>query len=70
MQLKEVRKKYDENYGKMLRIIQKMGGDDKIAEHRRKNTPLYRKLKQLQKQENYLDSLENRLLNQYSNVRA
>ncbi len=57
----EIRKAYDENYRQMLEVIRQMGGDDKIKLHRKRNTSLYRKLRQLQKREHYLDQLENRL---------
>ncbi|GAB4376312.1 MAG: hypothetical protein Kow0042_22500 [Calditrichia bacterium] len=70
MHLKEIRKNYDKNYQEMLEIISKMGGDDKIRIHRQKKTALYKRLKELQKREDYLNTLENRILYQHSNVRA
>ncbi len=57
----EIRKAYELNYKKMLEIIQQMGGDRQIKYHRKQNTPLYRKLKALQRREHYLDQLECRL---------
>lgn len=60
--LNEIRKAYDENYRKMIEIIEKMGGDQEIKTHRKIQSPLYRKLKELQRYEHHLDSLENRLI--------
>lgn len=62
MTLHKIRSSYDDNYLKLQQIIQKMGGDDKIKVHRKKRTPLYKALKQLQKREHYLNELESRLL--------
>jgi len=56
-----IRKAYEENYQKMQEIIQQMGGDKAIKIHRRHQSTLYRKLRELQKREHYLDQLENRL---------
>lgn len=60
MRLQEIRKKYDQNYDEMVETISKMGGEKKIKDHRKKQTPLYHKLKELQRREHQLDSLENR----------
>ena len=61
--LSEIRRAYDENYRKMVEIIQQMGGDQQIKLHRKLNTPLYRKLRELQRREHFLDKLENRYFN-------
>ena len=61
--LNEIRKAYDENYERMASLIQKMGGDQEIKTHRKKQSTLYRQLKELQRHEHHLDELENRLLN-------
>ena len=58
MTLQELRKTYDENYHKMLEIISEMGGDKQIKYHREKRTPLYRKLRELQKIEHRLSDWE------------
>jgi hypothetical protein len=63
MTLHRIRQTYDENYSKMLQIIQKMGGENKIKFHRENRTSLFRTLRQLQKKEHYLNELESRLLN-------
>ena len=59
----QVRQAYEENYQQILTIIQEMGGDEQIKEHRRRQSSLYRRLRELQKHEHYLDSMENRLQN-------
>lgn len=66
--LNEIRKAYDENYQKMTEVISKMGGDQEIKIHRKKQSPLFRKLKELQRHEHYLDELENRLLNSQGGI--
>ena len=58
MTLQELRKTYDKNYYKMLEIISEMGGDEQIKYHRENRTSLYRKLRELQKIEHRLSSLE------------
>ncbi|HFB68093.1 MAG TPA: hypothetical protein ENJ66_03960 [Calditrichae bacterium] len=60
----DVRRAYAENYNKMQEIIRQMGGDSQIKYHRQRNTRLYRKLKELQRREHYLDQLECRLRKQ------
>lgn len=70
MTLHKIRKAYDDNYGKILRTIQKMGGDSNIKTHRRKKTALYQTLKQLQKKEHYLDKMESRLLHPEENLQV
>lgn len=64
--LLEIRKEYERNYEEICRIIEKMGGDQFIAIHRKLNTDLFRQLRQLQKREHYLDALENAI--RYGNV--
>lgn len=59
--LYNIRKEYEDNYRQMLEVIRQMGGDGQIKFHRKNRTPLYRKLKELQRKEHYLDKLENRL---------
>ena len=66
--LNDVRKAYDENYKKMMEVIQQMGGDQEIKSHRKKQSQLYRKLKELQRHEHYLDAMENRLINSQSAI--
>ena len=60
MQLQKIRKAYEQNYAALVKIIQEMGGEEKIKYHRRTKSPLYRKLKKLQRKEHQLDSLESR----------
>ncbi len=59
--LREIRRAYEENYRQMLEVIQQMGGDAQIKFHRSHKTALYRRLKELQRHEHYLDQLENRI---------
>lgn len=66
--LNEIRKAYDENYARMTDLIQQMGGDQEIKTHRKKQSPLYRKLKELQRHEHHLDELENRLINSQGGI--
>ncbi len=66
--LNEIRKAYDDNYRKMIEVIEKMGGDQEIKSHRKVQSPLYRKLKELQRYEHQLDSLENRLMVSQSTI--
>ena len=61
--LNQVRQAYDENYQKIISVIQEMGGDDSIKSHRKEKSKLYRTLRELQRHEHYLDELENRLIN-------
>ncbi len=62
--LSAVRKAYDENYLRICEIIKAMGGEEKIKEHKRSRSVLYKHLIQLQKKEHELDELENLFLNQ------
>ncbi len=64
MSLNDVRQAYEQNYNEMLGIITKMGGDGKIKFHRKMQTPLYKKLKSLQRREHQLDVIENRMRSQ------
>ena len=66
--LNNIRKAYDDNYRKMMEVIQQMGGDQEIKTHRKKQSQLYRKLKDLQRHEHYLDETENRLINSQSAI--
>lgn len=66
--LNEIRKAYDDNYKKMTEVILKMGGDQEIKTHRKEQSPLYRKLKELQHFEHHLDELENRLSNSQGGI--
>jgi hypothetical protein len=52
----------------MTEVILKMGGDQEIKTHRKKQSPLYHKLKELQHFEHHLDELENRLLNSQGGI--
>lgn len=60
--LSQIRQAYEENYQRMLDTIQEMGGDECIKQHRKKQSQLYRRLKDLQRHEHYLDELENRMM--------
>jgi hypothetical protein len=60
MQLQKIRKAYDQNYAALVKIIQEMGGEENIKYHRKRKSPLYRKLIKLQRNEHKLDSLESR----------
>ncbi len=62
MNLQQIRKEYDQVYQQIVDIIKQMGGEHNIKFHRQQRSPLYRKLKELQRREHYLDALENRLL--------
>lgn len=61
MQLIQIRRQYDQNYREMIRIIEEMGGDENIPLHKKSRSPLYLKLKKLQKREHQLDNLENNI---------
>jgi hypothetical protein len=61
MTLREIREAYDENYQKMLQIIEEMGGEKNIQYHRRNRTPLYQRLQNLQRVEHRLSTLEESL---------
>ena len=67
MHLRDIRKNYDENYAKMIRVINLMGGDDKISLHRQNKTKLYRQLRKLQREEEYLNSLEIKMMARFLN---
>jgi len=66
MTLKEIREAYDQNYHEMLKVIYAMGGDDQIRKHRHLKTPLYQRLRMLQRREHQLANLEDRLRNRFS----
>jgi hypothetical protein len=68
MTLLKIRKAYEQNYKDMLAIIDKMGGDKQIKYHRRRNTTLFRQLKNLQKTEHRLDTMESRWHHEYSDL--
>ena len=59
--LSKVRQEYEEVYERIVNVISEMGGDSIIKEHRRKQSRLYRRLKELQRREHQLDALETRL---------
>ncbi len=61
MTLREIREAYDQNYQLILEVIGEMGGENKIAEHREKRTPLFQKLRQLQRIEHQLSDMEESL---------
>lgn len=61
--LNQIRREYEENYQRILNVISEMGGDDRIKEHRKQQSRLYRQLRELQRREHQLDALENRLNN-------
>jgi hypothetical protein len=42
MTIEELHRAYDKNYGKMLEIIEEIGGDEWIPDHRRNRTAFYR----------------------------
>jgi len=58
MTLREIREAYDKNYEELLRVIFEMGGEKYIEEHRKKQSPLYKKLQYLQRVEHRLSQLE------------
>jgi hypothetical protein len=64
MELQKIRREYDQNYQKIIEIINQMGGETKIKFHRKSKTPLYQKLKELQRREHYLDNLESKYVEQ------
>ncbi len=61
MDLQKIREEYDQNYQEIIATIDRMGGETKIKYHRKRRTPLYLKLKELQRREHYLDRLESKL---------
>ncbi len=61
MTLQKIRKVYEQNYQKMLEIITEMGGEKNIKYHREKKTPLFRKLRELQRVEHRLSDMESHL---------
>lgn len=61
--ISQVRQAYEDNYREIQTIIDQMGGNDRIKFHRKKQSTLYRQLKDLQRREHYLDELENRMHN-------
>ena len=61
MTRQEIRKAYDENYRKMLKLIVEMGGEKNIQYHRENRTPLYLELQQLQRVEHRLSTMEESL---------
>lgn len=61
MDLQKIREEYDQNYQQIIDTIDRMGGETKIKYHRKRRTPLYQKLKELQRREHYLDRLESKL---------
>ena len=62
MNLQQIRKEYDRVYQQIVDVIKQMGGEQNIKYHRQQKSPLYRKLKELQRKEHYLDALENRII--------
>ena len=58
MTLREIREAYETNYQEILTIIMEMGGEGNIVYHKKKNTPQYQKLRQLQKAEHWLTKME------------
>ena len=56
----QIRQAYEENYQKIIDTITAMGGENRIKEHRQKQSTLYRQLRDLQRREHYLNELENR----------
>jgi hypothetical protein len=66
MTLLKIRKAYEQNYNEMLAIIDKIGGDKQIKYHRKRNSTLFRQLKNLQKIEHRLDTIESRWHHEYS----
>ena len=61
MTLQKIRKVYEQNYQKMLEIITEMGGDKNIKYHREQKTPLFRELRELQREERRLSDMESHL---------
>jgi hypothetical protein len=58
MTLKEIREAYEKNYQEILTVILEMGGEGNIVYHKKKNTPEYQKLRQLQRTEHWLTKME------------
>lgn len=61
MRLKKIRDEYDQNYQRLIELIEKMGGEKNIPFHREERSELYRQLRLLQRREHQLDAIENRL---------
>ena len=61
--LSQVRQAYEDNYQMIIGVIQEMGGNENIKEHRREQSRLYRRLKDLQRREHQLDALETQMVN-------
>lgn len=61
MTLHEIREAYDRNYRELIKIIIEMGGEKNIIFHQQKNSPLFRKLRQLQRVEHRLSKMEEAL---------
>lgn len=68
MNLKDIRKAYDNNYREICRTISLMGGEEQIKYHRKLKSSLYTQLKKLQLREHELDALENRYLSTFSQL--
>jgi len=61
MTLLEIRQAYDENYQELLTVIQKMGGEGNIPQHKARKTRLFLKLRKLQRTEHHLSKVEETL---------
>jgi hypothetical protein len=61
MNLREIREAYEQNYLEIQAIIAEMGGEGNILFHRKERSPLYRRLRELQKAEHRLNQLEEAL---------
>ncbi len=59
----QIRSAYDQIYREIVEVIQQMGGNDCIKQHRQRRSRLYQRLMELQKREHHLDQMENRLSN-------
>ena len=58
MTLPEIRHAYDKNYQELLTVIQEMGGEGNIPNHKARKTRLFLKLRKLQRTEHQLSKLE------------
>lgn len=61
MTINEIRQAYEENYLEIQAVIEEMGGEGNVPYHKKENSTLYRRLRQLQQKEHRLNQLEETL---------
>jgi hypothetical protein len=61
MTLLEIRQAYEKNYLEIQAVIEEMGGEGNVIYHKKSNSSLYRRLRQLQHKEHRLNQLEESL---------